>query len=1078
MESTLLHTFIKGTEFRRTAPLVFQDTLEGTRKYLILGSHLGEPANACLADFITRFDPGDTFLGAAKGLRSIPWYIDRESVIWLPKQLATIKDRRNVVDYTVLLALYFRVNGAMALLGKMRGLFHGNSLPKGDVLPEKIDNFVQRHFPLAQALDKLEDPTDAAIQAAGLDPRKLARPCGPTDYREDRDSVRVETRIVKLEPTPLEILAHMPRSSGVDPLFTEDTEKALARLAGQIRHGYTDEELLSRYVTVHEDDAFDYYYPIRMQSAQECRLHSWYLACLTMINTAWAHVSAFDDEKEDRDRLEKDDDEEECKMPMTRFIAGASPGQLAPRGWLNDGFVHTLGTRHALYRCMGGYVELFFHALAEKRISDESWRPDITSGMPSLLDRFYPYDTVCFHWGDLPALDCVLEHVGLAGVQVVKTKIPIVRILMKSMPVCCQSRDLVKCFLKECRMTSGEGYWRVVRGMFYCTLCGLYPGSERRADFRSMMRIRHMLFIDRNSFFDALEREIVDNKARPKGKKLNKACQLVYVVFREYFIYLVTRGGASEAWLSVVNRHIKWEQFVVNTLKNADEMRRCARIADAPKGNEFLFAINALFRCKDDHVLDVYRYRKKEYVAMLMDKFNAVQDGLNRKHRQEADDIRLMERLVEQEVLEKEDVMPLHATRHAQELFQSDPAGMLEQEPKLFSDCLERALADASSRYSDLSYEVEEQVKRTITRYLLRTRPADRFRFDMLLDERLGGVSRESVQALYKTKYVYDTRSSPKTIETYMSNLQIRDFRIFSWYFNIVTRLERFNLIQLDADMVEQQARAFRKHRFHLLPEEPLPPLAWTVYICICCNRIATFTDTATYGNFRISYDPDTCEMVCGKKMARVARARAVGQADGNQRPAAAAGGEDSQTAARVKKEDEAQKKKARAERKDGNAIPCKGQPVLAVSLYGMALEFGGNRYMFCPHCGQFHVYRHSGWGRKGYRCFSCRSKEAKLDKLERCAFCGSADRGHALKTMDILASGATDPTNPGHDPLMYPLQCYQTLHFCQKDANSAGLFARHFTDRHHVNLAKDRLWEIIAPANVARQKMQYNKYN
>ncbi len=254
-------------------------------------------------------------------------------------------------------------------------------------------------------------------------------------------------------------------------------------------------------------------------------------------------------------------------------------------------------------------------------------------------------------------------------------------------------------------------------------------------------------------------------------------------MFREYFIYLATSGqAASDSWLAVVNSHIKWEQFVVNTLKNADEMRRCARIADAPKGNEFLFAINALFRCKDDYPLDVYRYRKKEYVAMLMDKFNATQDGLNQKHRTEADNIRLMQTLVEQEVLTEKDVMPLHATRYAKPIFLSDPVGMLlHQGEEVFSEALDKALKEAYVRFSHLSYEVDHDTKSNIINYLLRTRPDSRLRFDMLLDERLGGVSRESVQAIYKTKHVFDTRSSPKSIETYVSNLEIRDFRIFSW---------------------------------------------------------------------------------------------------------------------------------------------------------------------------------------------------------------------------------------------------------------------------------------------------------
>jgi hypothetical protein len=77
---------------------------------------------------------------------------------------------------------------------------------------------------------------------------------------------------------------------------------------------------------------------------------------------------------------------------------------------------------------------------------------------------------------------------------------------------------------------------------------------------------------------------------------------------------------------------------------------------------------------------------------------------------------------------------------------------------------------------------------------------------------------------------------------------------------------------------------------------------------------------------------------------------------------------------------------------------------------------------------------------------------------------------------MEIMATDS-DPCNPNHDPDNNPLQCYQTLKMCQKDANSSGLFARHYTTRHFVNVPKTRLWEIIPDANVARQMQQYNKH-
>lgn len=105
-------------------------------------------------------------------------------------------------------------------------------------------------------------------------------------------------------------------------------------------------------------------------------------------------------------------------------------------------------------------------------------------------------------------------------------------------------------------------------------------------------------------------------------------CRLVYGVFREYFVHLASR---RPEWIEVVDKYIAWEEFVVHTMKNADEMRRCARLADAPAGNEFLFVVNALFRCKNYFPLGVYRYRKKNYVRTMLDRFEKVKPCAQKK---------------------------------------------------------------------------------------------------------------------------------------------------------------------------------------------------------------------------------------------------------------------------------------------------------------------------------------------------------------------------------------------------------------------------------------------------------------
>ena len=200
---------------------------------------------------------------------------------------------------------------------------------------------------------------------------------------------------------------------------------------------------------------------------------------------------------------------------------------------------------------------------------------------PTMLDKFYPYDTSGFHSGDLPALSSLLDYVGLHGVQIVKDKIAIIALLMKSLPFCCQSRDLIGRFIDECRSVNGVGFWRVVRMVLMCSMAGLYPHCQQRADFRSFMAIYHMLFQDREMFMKALEKEGKDNKAKPKKERTNFTRDFIMTAFSEFFIYTAECGNSE--WIKVVETKIKWTEFRENTLKSADYMRKCARFADAPR---------------------------------------------------------------------------------------------------------------------------------------------------------------------------------------------------------------------------------------------------------------------------------------------------------------------------------------------------------------------------------------------------------------------------------------------------------------------------------------------------------------
>jgi hypothetical protein len=423
VESTLLQTFSRGTNFVHTAPVVFRDTLVDTIRYLDMGVHIEEDV-----------DPVSLFVPTGLS-RTLDWVIGPPNVIWTPRCLPNIRNAL-AKNYKVLIALHLRVNGASDLFARMRKAMNKNGvMPKGDVIGTKVKEFIDRHVQLAAYMDSVDDPRDDMLPPQYRDVASF----GPTDYAEDREFIRIDVKTLPLERTPLEVLrgGEGEHTLFYGSLYRDPTEADLGRIARQIRERDTNDELDSRFVNCGPDDetcAYDYYYPVRMTSPDECRAHSWYLASLVMINDAYRRMTETEENSED-----EDDSRNEENAPM-----------------------HSLKHIHAFHRIMGSFVPLFYHALCatgggeESTLSDEVWRPK-PDGRPTLFDKYFPCDTACFHAGDLPNLGGLFEQVGMYGVQNVKTKIPLVRAIIKSLPVCCQSRDLVKTFLTECRAANGEG---------------------------------------------------------------------------------------------------------------------------------------------------------------------------------------------------------------------------------------------------------------------------------------------------------------------------------------------------------------------------------------------------------------------------------------------------------------------------------------------------------------------------------------------------------------------------------------------------------------------------------------------
>jgi hypothetical protein len=269
------------------------------------------------------------------------------------------------------------------------------------------------------------------------------------------------------------------------------------------------------------------------------------------------------------------------------------------------------------------------------------------------------------------------------------------------------------------------------------------------------------------------------------------------------------------------------------------------------------------------------------------------------------------------------------------------------------------------------------------------------------------------------------------------------------------------------------------------MDDEPVPETAWNVYVTICCGRITTFADQATVGNLRLAYNIATGEFVCNKKMGRTMKAKASASSGGTASEPIVIEGDDEDdeddkprtTGKRKPRQANATNttKRAQIDRKNDSFLSCDNQPVMCINIFGHALVFGGEKYMFCPQCAQFHTYNPKGWSR-GYACMACRAKEVDRTKLKQCAYCARQERVEFGEPVDVIVL-ERDPCNPGFQPLNDPMRCFQCLHMCKQDMHSIGVFERVPVNRLYMFTPKEELWNIIPTANTDRMIKNVRKY-
>ena len=149
VESTLLHSLTsKGKNFVHTAPVVFQDSILGTRRYFELGAH---------------FSQTTTVAAALAGLPYAgDWKLAPESIIWSPAHADAI-GRRPACDYLLFISLYWRVNGANAIVNTY---VDKDMVSRFDPTVSKVEEFINRHLPMSMYADAVENPVKDLCDAS------------------------------------------------------------------------------------------------------------------------------------------------------------------------------------------------------------------------------------------------------------------------------------------------------------------------------------------------------------------------------------------------------------------------------------------------------------------------------------------------------------------------------------------------------------------------------------------------------------------------------------------------------------------------------------------------------------------------------------------------------------------------------------------------------------------------------------------------------------------------------------------------------------------------------------------------
>ena len=652
------------------------------------------------------------------------------------------------------------------------------------------------------------------------------------------------------------------------------------------------------------------------------------------------------------------------------------------------------------------------------------------------LDLLWPEDGRAPYCGHLPDMSRAYGQFDY-WVKRCYTRDPVFQALVKSLPYCCQKRNLPDNIHSYCGGAQGltdNGFWLFMFQVMQCSLMAMYPSCRVRPDALSLLEWYH--------YFQPQGR--YDHKSALLGF-VGGSEMLVRLLLREYTGYVMP---ADTALMATLSETLNWDEFCAENLRMLDPLRAlrpkqlvghsdysylaqratktetlCQRAyqrilaAEGAAGRVSLVEMHpywtqlggqtALVTSSvgdgDGGVCSMATLRENAPDLARIDALVAharhsielkrqlhvppqlSRPDTTRVHRLLKHGFSGMMMAVFGDLLRtlikfgmKSEAMLSERHRQRRAAAEQEQEEQQEQEERE-TDMLLRELSSAG--HSPLSGEL---VKR-LWHYAWRVPLEHAYWFDALRSELLGSMSALGAAVLNECAAMYRSGSSRDEIVRFMSGdeqqLPMPDFHLAYEYLRIIGRATMFSVAPLDPQTADKIEHAMRTQGCRLLPDEELPENAWSVMVTMCCGKVCTDTTGRAWGNRHLSYSMHTGELVCATKA-----------------PATRSAGKDRASHSVIETDDEQRLSKlANRRRKQCDRIACGSMPVLCINLKGRRLiQMHGDGdahtvYQHCPECSRLHEYDIENEGPGGYMCPACAETRVERRFLISCECCGES---------------------------------------------------------------------------------------